>query len=235
MSRLNKKAYCLDLGIFEYEPVWDFQKRIVEAKISQSLPDILILVEHLPVYTMGKGADSGHLLIEADVLKEENIPLFNVERGGDITWHGPGQLVCYPVFSLNRKNGDLHRFVYLLEEAIILTLKEFKLDGRREENARGVWVDDKKIASIGLAVRGRTVYHGVALNISPDMSFFDWIIPCGLSDVRMCSMSNLLGKPVSVAMVKEVYMGMMAGLFGLLLSPITLKEACKIYMLTFLD
>ncbi|MBW1897233.1 MAG: hypothetical protein JRI47_09250, partial [Deltaproteobacteria bacterium] len=125
----RREACYLDFGTFAYEPVWSLQKKIVEAKISQSLPDILISVEHLPVYTLGKSADPSHLLIDADVLKEKNIPVFHVERGGDITWHGPGQLVCYPIFRLNRKNSDLHKFVYLLEEAIILTLKEFGLTG----------------------------------------------------------------------------------------------------------
>lgn len=228
-SSFHKKTYQLDLGIMAYEPVWHLQREIVAAKIERPLPDMLIVVEHQPIYTMGRGKSKANNSFDEVLIRSRGAQIFYVERGGDVTWHGPGQLVCYPVFNLKSQNLGLTEFVYLLEEALIITLKEFDLDGGRREGMRGVWVGDQKIASVGLAVKRWISYHGIALNVSPNMSFFNWITPCGLKDIKMVSMQGLLKDTISISHAKRILIDAMAKIFRLYLTPIELEEAQGIY------
>jgi len=231
-STFHRKTYQLDLGIMSYEPVWHLQRNIVYAKIDRPLPDMLIVVEHQSTYTVGKGISRENTSFDEHFIRSKGAEIFYVERGGDITWHGPGQVVCYPIFNLKGHQLGLKEFVSLLEEAIIVTLKEFDLNGCQRKGMRGVWVEDKKIASIGLAVKKWISYHGVALNVSPDMSFFNGIRPCGLEDIQMISMQGLLRNTVSISRVKSVLINSLEEIFKLSLSPIKLDEAQKIYAIS---
>jgi len=224
----QRRVQCIDFGISPYRPLWQLQKRIVAKKLKSVTPDFLLLGEHLPVYTLGKRADNANILKKESFLEQMSIPVYRVERGGDVTWHGPGQMVCYPLFGLKEQGLDLDRFVDLLEEAVIETLKAFELEGAREAGMRGVWVKRMKIASIGLAVKGWVTYHGLAINVSPDLSFFDWIIPCGIKNVKMCSISAMKKEPVSVAKVKAVFLEVMSRLFHLEICPVNAKDGNKI-------
>jgi len=226
-----QKTYQLDLGIMSYEPVWHLQRNIVSAKIDRPLPDILIVAEHQPVYTVGRGKLKTNNSFDEDFIRSKGAEIFYVERGGDVTWHGPGQLVCYPIFNLKDRNLGLKEFVSLLEKAIVITLKKFDLNGCQRKKMRGVWVGDNKIASIGLAVKKWISYHGVALNVSPDMSFFKWITPCGLNDIKMVSMQGLLKNTISIFHVKRDLLAVLAETFKLSLSPIKVDEVQKIYAL----
>ena len=228
----KQTSYQLDLKVMSYTPVWHLQRKIVAAKIDRSLPDMLILSEHQPVYTVGRGKLKTNSSFDENFLRSKGAEIFYVERGGDVTWHGPGQVVCYPIFNLKDRGLGLKEFVSLLEEAIILTLQKFDLNGCHRQGMRGVWVGDNKIASIGLAVKKWISYHGVALNVSPDMSFFQWITPCGLDGINMVSMQNLLGNTVSIFQVKRVLLNSIAETFKISLSPIKLDEAQKIYAIS---
>ncbi len=228
----HRMTYQLDLGIMSYESVWHLQRKIVATKIDRSLPDMLIVVEHRPVYTVGKGKLKTNISFDEDFIRSKGAEIFYVERGGDVTWHGPGQLVFYPIFNLKDQNLGLKEFVCLLEEAIIGTLKEFDLEGGHRQGMRGVWVGDQKIASIGLAVKKWISYHGIALNVSPDMSFFNGITPCGLNDIKMVSMQCLLKNTVSIFQVKKVLLNSITETFKLSLSPIKLDEAQKVYAIS---
>lgn len=199
-------VYKLDLGLMAYEPVWGLQKKIVGAKTTRPLGDVLIAVEHYPVYTVGRGRAKNHNNFNRRLISSKCADFFFVERGGDITWHGPGQMVFYPIINLMDRCIASSDFVNMLEEIVILTLNEFNIKALRKKGMRGVWVGDEKIASIGLAVTKNITYHGIAINVCPDMSFFDCINPCGLSGVQMCSMEGILKDKVSISEVKKVFL-----------------------------
>jgi lipoate-protein ligase B len=199
----------LDLGLRDYEEVWRLQKELVARRRAGEIPDTVILVEHPPVFTIGRltvhssQLDSFQLSIEK--LRTVNCQTVNclvVERGGGITFHGPGQLVGYPIVDLRGRGRDIHRFLRDLEEVLIRTLRDFSLDAQRRPGLTGVWVGQKKIASIGIAVRHWVSYHGFALNVSVDLRYFRMIRPCGLDGTVMTSMSELLGREISLAEVK---------------------------------
>ncbi len=216
---VRAKTHYFDFRISPYESLWILQKRLVGMKIKSDLPDFLLLGEHLPVYTLGKGADLANILRGKTFFEKKGIPFYRVERGGDVTWHGPGQMVCYPLFDLQQMGLDLYRFVYLLEEAVIETLKIFGVEGSRTPGMRGVWAKNRKVASIGVAVKGGITYHGLAININPDLSYFDWIIPCGIRGVKMCSLSSLRGEHIPLTQVKTAFLETMARLFHLDICP----------------
>jgi lipoate-protein ligase B len=199
----------LDLGLRDYEEVWRLQKELVARRRAGEIPDTVILVEHPPVFTIGRltvhssQLDSFQLSIEK--LRTVNCQTVNclvVERGGGITFHGPGQLVGYPIVDLRGRGRDIHRFLRDLEEVLIRTLRDFSLDAQRRPGLTGVWVGQKKIASIGIAVRHWVSYHGFALNVSVDLRYFRMIRPCGLDGTVITSMSELLGREISLAEVK---------------------------------
>lgn len=167
-----------------------------------SIPGALILLEHDPVITMGVGTGECNILASQDVLQREGIALVETDRGGDVTYHGPGQLVGYPIFRLRELGGDLHSYLRMVEQSIIDALAEFGLRGERNGPA-GVWVGDKKICSIGVAVRKWVTYHGFALNVAPNMRHFTFINPCGLPAERMTSLNDLLGAAPDMSDVRR--------------------------------
>ena len=210
MSSELLPARVIDLGTREYAEVWAMQREMVAARQRDEIPDTLILVEHPNVITLGRGAHRENLVAPGDM------PIFEIERGGDVTYHGPGQLVGYPIFLLREHERDLHLYLRNLEQALIDALARFDLPAGRRESWTGVWnrAADRKIASIGVAVKRWVTLHGFALNVSTDLSRFAAINPCGLEATVMASMSSLLERPISLAEVKPVVEQKMAAIFG---------------------
>ena len=179
-----------NIGRKSYKAVWDLQKEMQQQRINGNIEDTLILVEHDPVYTLGKNANEDHLLQSRD----ESVDVFNIERGGDITFHGPGQLVFYPILDLSNYKKSVSWYMRTLEQVLIDTLIEFKIIAQRNEGLTGVWVGDEKIAALGVRISRWVTMHGFALNVNPDLSFYDGIIPCGIFDHGVTSMEQLLGE-----------------------------------------
>ena len=179
-----------NIGRKSYKTVWDLQKEMQQQRIKGEIDDTLILVEHNPVYTLGKNANEDHLLQSRD----ESIDVFNIERGGDITFHGPGQLVVYPILDLSNYKKSVSWYMRTLEQVLIDTLIEFKITAQRNDGLTGVWVGDEKIAALGVRISRWVTMHGFALNVNPDLSFYDGIIPCGIFDYGVTSMEQLLGE-----------------------------------------
>jgi lipoate-protein ligase B len=177
-----------------YAEIWQLQKELVEKRIRDEIFNTLLIGEHPPVITCGRGTHAENLLTP-------DIPIVEIERGGDVTYHGPGQLVGYPILKLEGKNRDLHGYLRSLETLLIQTLAEFQIAGSTKPGLTGVWVDDKKIASIGVAVKKWVTYHGFALNVNTDLTQFSTINPCGLSADTMTSMTAILQ---TVLKVEEV-------------------------------
>ena len=189
-----------NIGRKSYKAVWDLQIKMQQQRIRGDIEDTLILVEHDPVYTLGKNADKGHLLQSRD----ESVDVFNIERGGDITFHGPGQLVGYPIIDLSNYKKSVSWYMRTLEQVLIETLIEFKIIAERNDGLTGVWVGDEKIAALGVRISRWVTMHGFALNVDPDLSFYDGIIPCGIFDHGVTSMEQLLGKTQNNNNVKNV-------------------------------
>ena len=189
------KTLVLDLQIRGYKETWELQHRLVELRARGSVPDILLLVEHPHVITMGKSAKPENIL-------SKTLPIFKVERGGDVTYHGYGQLVGYPILDLSTRGKNIRDYLRTLERTLIETLDNFGITAQRIGGRTGVWVGQKKIASIGVAVRTWVTFHGFALNVSTDLSYFATINPCGYDSAIMTSMTEQLGRQVSVSEVK---------------------------------
>jgi lipoate-protein ligase B len=199
----DKESWILDLGICDFDRTLNLQRKIHQMRVNNKIPDTMILVEHPPVITFGKSSDSTNLLVSSGDLAKKRIKIFQIERGGDVTFHGPGQLVGYPIFHIKDALAGIKGTIKRLESALILTLRDFMIKATVKPELVGVWVNDDKIASIGIAVKKWVTFHGFALNVATDLSYFDLIRPCGLTGVRMTSMEKLLGKKVNIVKVKE--------------------------------
>ncbi len=200
---MEKNCLLVNAGLIEYEKAHSMQKNFLERRINNESPDVLILAEHEPVITAGRGFREENLLVSEAELEKENIRLYRIERGGDATYHGPGQIMGYPIIDLSGYNRDVHWFVRSIEQVIIETLRDFGINGLRAETHPGVWVDGMKIASIGIAVRKWVAYHGFCLNVCPRMENFSFINPCGLDYNVLTSMERILKKKVSLEDVRE--------------------------------
>ncbi len=187
-----------------YASIWDLQKNVFDLRVHKHIPDILLLNEHHHVYTLGKSSDANHLLSNRDELLSKNIDMFEIDRGGDVTYHGPGQLVGYPILDLNNYYCDIHRYLRDLEEVMIRTLAEFGIKGTRDEAYTGVWVGKNKIAAIGVKVSRWVTMHGFALNINTDLSYFNRIIPCGIFHKGVTSMEQVLSRKVDLIEVSNI-------------------------------
>jgi lipoate-protein ligase B len=181
-----------DLGVTAYGTALAMQEELVARKIAGDHQDYLLLLEHPPVYTLGRGADSQDLCGAGDILA---VPVFRISRGGGATFHGPGQLVAYPIITLDHGGRDVHRYVRRLEDVLIAVCADFEIAAQRRVGFPGVWVGDAKIAAIGIGVRRWTTFHGIALNVSTEMQFFARIVSCRMPDVRMTSMALERGSP----------------------------------------
>lgn len=213
----RRSALLVELGRMRYGDAWVWQRRAAKAVADGTLAEVVFLVEHPPVYTIGRGAHGSraNLLWPEDERRRRGIELFEVDRGGDITYHGPGQAVVYPILNLNHEGRDLHRYLRHLEEVIIATVAGFGIEAGRLPPHTGVWVGEEKIAAIGVKASRWVTQHGLALNVDPDLDHFAGIVPCGIADKGVTSMARILGAPVAVEAVKPRLVEELAGAFGL--------------------
>ena len=227
---MNKKVLLQDLGLKDYKEAWDYQEvlfqKTVDLKIKNRredthvpTPNHFLFVEHPHVYTLGKSGDIENLLVDEQYLEQKGATFYKINRGGDITYHGPGQIVGYPILDLDNFFTDIHRYLRLLEEMVILTLAEYGLKGERSKGETGVWLDvgtpfARKICAMGVRASRWVTMHGFALNVNADLGYFDLMIPCGIRGKAVTSLNVELGKQeVSMAEVKEKLLKHFALLF----------------------
>lgn len=202
------------LGRVGYAEAWALQRELVAARQAGAGPDTLLLLEHPPVITLGRAGEAAHLLGSPAELARRGVGFIETDRGGDITFHGPGQVVGYAIVDLAARGRDLHRFLRDLEKVLILALAEFGIRAGRVEGLTGVWVGDAKVAAIGIRVSRWVTHHGFALNVDTDLSYFDLIVPCGIADKRVTSMEALLGRAVDRAEVEAALGRRFEAVFG---------------------
>ena len=221
----ERELWTVPLGRVAYEEALELQRHIARDRISGALPqDVLLLVEHPPVVTLGRASKGKHLIASPEFLRSKGVELFEVERGGDVTFHGPGQLVGYPIVDLKRHRLDLHWYLRKIEEALINTLADYDIVGERNPSFTGVWTKGKKIASIGVHARDWVTWHGFALNVTTDLSYFDLMVPCGIDGVVMTSIARELGTDdVSMQDVVERVSAKFAAAFDL--TPVVTSRA----------
>jgi lipoate-protein ligase B len=210
------------LGLLEYGKALEYQRAVAQARIAGTIEeDVLLLVEHPPVVTLGRSAKERHLLASPELLVARGVELFEVERGGDVTFHGPGQLVGYPIIDLKRHRRDLHWYLRQVEEALIQALDGFGIAGERQAGYTGVWTNNRKIASNGVHARDWVTWHGFALNVSTDLGYFDLIVPCGIPAVTMTSIDREVGKSVGLEPAADAVVSAFASVFSLSARPAT--------------
>jgi lipoyl(octanoyl) transferase len=230
------KVEWQDLGLIDYQQAWNLQEQYFQDTIQQKIKsrtnpeaqltrNYLFFCEHPHVYTLGKSGSHENLLLGSRELGEVEASFYKINRGGDITYHGPGQLVMYPVFDLDQFFTDIHKYMRFLEEAVILTLLEFGIEAGREEGLTGVWIDPqgkrpRKICAMGVKSSRWVTMHGIGFNVNTDLHYFSHIIPCGIEDKAVTSMQSELGIPVDMANVKRVLLEKMSEVFHFTSSPL---------------
>lgn len=229
---MNKKVILQDWGLMEYQAAWDKQEEIFGQIVKQKTanrgletplptPNYMVFTEHPHVYTLGKSGKEENLLLDEEGLKEKHASYHHINRGGDITYHGPGQIVGYPILDLDNFFTDIHRYLRTLEEVIILTLKDYGMKGDRYPGFTGVWLDPedpfraRKICAMGVRASRWVTMHGFALNVNTDLSYFGNIVPCGIDDKGVTSLEKELGHPLDIAEVKAKIITHMAEQFGM--------------------
>lgn len=195
---------CWLQGRRAYAETWILQRRIHESRLLGACPDTLLLLEHDPVVTVGRNGRAGNVLVPEGLLRARGVDLVATDRGGDVTYHGPGQVVGYTIVDLRAMHQDIHRFLREMEEGIIRAVASWGIEAGRRAGKTGVWVGDRKLASIGLKASHWVTMHGFALNVATDLSAFDLIVPCGIPDCRMTSLAELLGNAPDLRRVGDV-------------------------------
>lgn len=222
MQSNNHQIKFIDLGLIDYKEAWDYQEKLFREVINKKLANrelppeqqeftgnYLIFCEHPHVFTLGKSGSESNLLINEEQLKKRNIAYYHINRGGDITYHGPGQIVVYPIFNLDYFFTDIHKYMRSLEEAVILTLAEYGIKGERLKGSTGVWLDAghpgkaRKICAMGVRTSHWVTMHGIAFNVNPDLNYFSLIIPCGITDKAVTSMAKELKFTPDIEEVKK--------------------------------
>lgn len=191
------------LTMVGFDEAYNLQMKLVRRRQDEVIADTLLLLEHPPTITLGKSGKLGNVLVPPEKLKKEGIALCRTDRGGDVTYHGPNQLVAYPIINLRESQRNIHRYVYDLEEVLIRTLESFGIKASRDDGHPGVWVERQEIAAIGLSIKQGISMHGLALNVNPNLEHFSFINPCGFSDRKATSMVKLLGHELRVETVAE--------------------------------
>ncbi len=199
-----------DLGSSPYQKTWDLQKTLLSQRINNEIEDTVLLVEHEPVYTFGKNADENHLLQNYP----KDVKVFHIERGGDITFHGPGQLVGYPIIDLHNYKKSISWYMRSLENVIIKTLDQYDIEAERKEGLTGVWINDEKIAALGVRISRWVTMHGFALNVNTDLHYYDGIIPCGIFEYGLTSMQKILGEELEMDEVKQILIQQFKNVFN---------------------
>jgi lipoyl(octanoyl) transferase len=222
---VERELWVVRLGPMGYEECLELQREVARQRISGSIAhDVLLLVEHPPVVTLGRSSKQKNLISSPAFLASRGVELFEVERGGDVTFHGPGQLVGYPIFDLKQHRQDLHWYLRSVEEALIRTLSEYGIPGERSTGYTGVWTRGRKIASIGVHARDWVTWHGFALNVTTDLSYFDLIVPCGIVGVKMTSIAKETGVPVDLDAVCDATAREFATVFDLTMVTVSSGE-----------
>ena len=215
----GRECVAVSLGVVGYAEALELQRRLHRQVVDGSLPDLLLLLEHPHVYTLGRRGKEKDILSTERELLDLGVEVHQTDRGGEVTYHGPGQLVGYPIVDLRRWGGGPLAYVRALEAVLVATLREFGLSSQSGEKPTGVWVGDAKIAAIGVKISRRVTMHGFALNVAPDLSYFDRIVPCGMPDVQVTSMAALLAGEITVEQVVPVLIERFGETFGLRVSP----------------
>lgn len=224
MAREKKWLY-VELPVTEYLDAWKLQQDLHAARTKKHVQtDIILSLEHNPVFTLGRRGRRENLNVTDDFLQGRGIAVVQVERGGDITYHGPGQIVVYPIINLDRARLDIGGYITLLEKAMLQTAVAWSVPAETNTLNRGIWVGDRKIGSIGIAVRRGVTLHGLALNVDLDLEPFDWINPCGLHGVKATSMKRELSQDLSLASVRKNLMRNIEKVFGIELIPTDLQQ-----------
>lgn len=234
--RINRAAQEITLGLTDYAEAWNYQTRLFDEILriksgnrqlpeeqQQQTPNYLLFCQHPHVFTLGKSGHVAHLLVAPEALPALGASFYNTNRGGDITYHGPGQLVVYPVLDLENFFTDIHRYMRSLEEAVIRTLAHYGIEAGRQTGLTGVWVghgnEARKICALGVKTSRWVAMHGLALNVHPDLAYFQYIVPCGLAGKAVTSMQHELGAPVNLQQVQEQLKKHLLGLFDMHLQP----------------
>jgi len=211
----RRALHVIHAGRMDYLAAWEWQRELVRQRSAGAIGDTLLLIEHPHTYTLGRSTKAGHLLITPEQLAEQGIALVETDRGGDITYHGPGQVVGYPILKLSQHGGDLLRYLRLLEEMLIMALASFGVAAGRIAGLTGVWVGDAKIAAIGVKLSASGItQHGFALNVATDLRYFQQIIPCGIADKGVTSLERLLGITMPRAAVEQRVVAAFGEVFG---------------------
>jgi len=213
-TNMGKEMLLLNLGLEPYNQALELQHRLVAARREGRIEDVLILLEHPPVITLGRRGDESNIVASRELLAQLGIEVHRVERGGDVTYHGPGQLVGYPILDLGRHRKDVGWYMHSLEEVLIRALSDFGVEADRQEGRIGVWIGEKNIAALGARIEEWITYHGFALNVSPDLSHFDLIIPCGYRGVGVTSMEEALGGRPEMGEVRQMVVARFGEVFG---------------------
>lgn len=229
---INKKTQFIDLGLIDYKQAWDYQIRLFDEILNvksanrtaseqdqQQTNNYLIFCEHPHVFTLGKSGNEKNLLLTSDQLKEVNASYYPINRGGDITYHGPGQLVVYPVIDLENFFTDIHLYMRHLEESVIRTLQQYEIQADRIPGLTGVWMDKendpRKICALGVKTSRWVTQHGLAFNVNADLSYFNYIVPCGIDDKGVTSLQKELGRTLDMTIVKNQMKQHLITLFGM--------------------
>jgi lipoate-protein ligase B len=211
----SKTCFCLDMPLKEYRAALDLQRSLVRARQTNAIEnDVVLILEHPPVFTLGRRAGVENLKASRAFLERKKIPVIPVERGGDITFHGPGQLVVYPIIDLTKAGLNILDYVTSLEEIMLRTASDWNIPAKRNSVNRGIWVSNKKLGSVGISVQRGVTFHGFALNVNLSLKPFKWIHPCGLTDIGVTSMERELSQKISVNTVRKALMHHIETLFG---------------------
>jgi len=211
----SKTCLCLEMPLIEYRSALDLQRSLVLARQTNVIEnDVVLILEHPPVFTLGRRAGIENLKASRAFLERKKIPVIPVERGGDITFHGPGQLVVYPIIDLTKAGLSIMDYVTSLEEIMLRTASDWNIHARRNSVNRGVWISNKKLGSVGISVQRSVTFHGFALNVNLSLKPFKWIHPCGLTDIEVTSMERELSRKISLNPVRKAVMHHLETLFG---------------------
>lgn len=203
-KRSEQSLWVINAGILGYEDAWYLQNGLKKARLEERVGDTLILVQHPPTITLGRRGKEDNILVGHDVLKREGIELFVTDRGGDITFHGPGQLIGYPIISLKKLGLSVGQYMRRLEDVIMVTLRDVGIIAKKIPNTIGVWVGEKKVASLGIRISGGVATHGFALNITNDLRPFHFINPCGIKGLQVTSLREILGEDVNCGYIENI-------------------------------
>jgi lipoyl(octanoyl) transferase len=240
VNQNKKHCWVVDLGLLPYVPACEWQREVVEARKANSIPDVLLLCEHPHVITLGRNGKREHLRVSDRLLAQQNVEFHPTDRGGDITYHGPGQIVGYPILDLAVHRRDIRWYVTELEEVMIRASADFGVNARRVEGKHGIWVDgpaspmqsdeqiEEKLAALGVHLSRWVTSHGFAYNVTTDLRYFDLIVPCGIANARSTSLERILGRAVDLGEARARLIAHFAEVFGLCLDAMSREELAEI-------